>query len=250
MLIALAYIDEIIRVIRSSANPPEARTRLMGMAVSAEILRRALNDPEAKESTSLTRMQADAILAMQLQRLTGLEADKLAQEYIGLKADIAGYERILGDESLILDLIRADLRELKAKYANPRRSVISDEELGDYDKEALIREENMVVTVTHDGYIKRLPPSTYRAQGRGGRGITATNTKEGDFLEHMFVALTHDYILFFTDQGQGLLDQGLRPAAGDADRGRPGDRQPAAARRWRADHRDWSRCASSARTSA
>jgi DNA gyrase subunit A len=202
LLIALAYIDEIIRVIRSSADPNEARTRLMGIAVSAEILRRALNDPEAKESTSLTRMQADAILVMQLQRLTGLEADKLAREYIGLKADIANYERILADEQVILEMIRADLRELKTKYADPRRSQISDEELGDYDKEALIREENMVVTVTHNGYIKRLPPSTYRAQGRGGRGIAATNTKEGDFLEHMFVALTHDYILFFTDKGK------------------------------------------------
>jgi DNA gyrase subunit A len=202
LLIALAYIDEIIRVIRSSANPPEARTRLMGMAVSAEILRRALDNPEAKESSNLTRMQADAILAMQLQRLTGLEADKLVQEYTALKADIAHYERILADENLILDLIRADLRELKSKYADPRRSEISDEEIGDFDKEALIREEYMVVTVTHDGYIKRLPPSTYRAQGRGGRGIAATNTKEGDFLEHMFVALTHDYILFFTDKGK------------------------------------------------
>ncbi len=202
LLIALAYIDEIIRVIRSSANPPEARTRLMGIAVSAEILRRALNDPEAKEATNLTRMQADAILAMQLQRLTGLEADKLAQEYAELKTDIANYERILADESVILDLIRTDLRELKTKYADARRTEISDEEVGDFDKEALIREEYMVVTVTHDGYIKRLPPSTYRAQGRGGRGIAATNTKEGDFLEHMFVALTHDYILFFTDKGK------------------------------------------------
>jgi DNA gyrase subunit A len=202
LLIALSYIDEIIRVIRTSANPPEARTRLMGMPVSAEILRRALNDPEAKESTGLTRMQADAILSMQLQRLTGLEADKLAQEYIALKADIAEYERILGDEAVIRGIIRDDLLELKAKYANPRRSAISDEEIGDYDKESLIREEYMVVTVTHDGYIKRLPPSTYRAQGRGGRGITATNTKAGDFLEHMFVALTHDYILFFTDKGK------------------------------------------------
>jgi len=202
LLIALHHIDEIIRVIRSSANPSEARTRLMAMEVSAEILRRALNDPEAKASTSLTRMQADAILAMQLQRLTGLEADKLAQEYTGLKADIAGYDAILADEGLILDLIRSDLRELKDKYANPRRSAISDEELGDYDKEALIREEYMVVTVTHDGFIKRQLPSTYRAQGRGGRGITATNTREGDFLEHMFVALTHDYILLFTDHGK------------------------------------------------
>ena len=167
-----------------------------------DLAREPLNDPEAKASTSLTRMQADAILAMQLQRLTGLEADKLAQEYTGLKTDIAGYEAILADEGLILDLIRADLRELKDKYANPRRSAISDEELGDYDKEALIREEYMVVTVTHDGFIKRQLPSTYRAQGRGGRGITATNTREGDFLEHMFVALTHDYILLFTDHGK------------------------------------------------
>src|SRR4051794_13177117 len=202
LLIALHHIDEIIRVIRSSANPSEARVRLMSLAVSAEILRRALNDPEAKASTGLTRMQADAILAMQLQRLTGLEADKLAQEYIGRKADIDRYEAILASEELILEMIRADLRELKDKYADPRRSEISDEELGDYDKEALIREEYMVVTVTHDGYIKRQSPSTYRAQGRGGRGIAATNTREGDFLEHMFVALTHDYILFFTDRGK------------------------------------------------
>ena len=202
LLIALAYIDEIIRVIRSSANPKEAQARLMGMEVSAEILRRALNDPEARAATSLTRMQADAILAMRLQQLTGLEADKLALEYTGLRADIAGYEKILADEQLILDLIRADMREMKSKYADKRRTVISDEELGDYDKEALIREEYMVVTVTHDGYIKRLPPSTYRAQNRGGRGIAATNTREGDFLEYMFVALTHDYILFFTDHGK------------------------------------------------
>ena len=202
LLIALYHIDEIIRVIRASANPAEARARLMGLEVSAQILQRALEDPEAKAVTSLTRMQSDAILAMQLQRLTGLEADKLTLEYKGLKADISGYEAILADERLIFDLIRADLRELKTRYADGRRSMISDEELGDYDKEALIREEYMVVTVTHDGYIKRLPPSTYRAQNRGGRGITATNTKEGDFLEYMFVALTHDYILFFTDRGK------------------------------------------------
>jgi DNA gyrase subunit A len=202
LLIALAYIDEIIRVIRASANPVEARARLMGMEVSAEILQRALEDPNAKATASLTRMQADAILAMRLQQLTGLEADKLIAEYRTLKEDIARYEGILADEQLILDIIRADMRDLKHKYADPRRSILSDEELGDYDKEALIREEYMVVTVTQDGYIKRLPPSTYRAQNRGGRGIAATNTKEGDFLAHMFVALTHDYILFFTDRGK------------------------------------------------
>jgi DNA gyrase subunit A len=202
LLIALEYIDEIIRVIRSSANPAEAKARLMGLEVSAEILRRALNDPEARASSSLTSKQADAILAMRLQQLTGLEADKLVARYVALRDAIAEYRRILADERLILDMIRADMRELKQKYADGRRSQISDEELGDYDKEALIREEYMVVTVTHDGYIKRLPPSTYRAQNRGGRGIAATNTREGDFLERMFVALTHDYILFFTDRGK------------------------------------------------
>jgi DNA gyrase subunit A len=202
LLIALTYIDEIIRVIRSSRDPAEARTRLMNIDVSPEILQRALNDPEAKQTGRLTRMQADAILAMQLQRLTGLEADKLTAEYTGLKQDIGRYEAILADEQLILELIRADLLELKQKYADGRRCVISDEEVADYDKEALIREEYMVVTITHEGYIKRLPPSTYRAQGRGGRGVSATNTREGDFLQYMFVALTHDYILFFTDRGK------------------------------------------------
>lgn len=202
LLIALAYIDEIIRVIRSSANPVEARTRLMSLEVSAEILRRALNDPEAKAATSLTRNQADAILAMRLQQLTGLEADRLTQEYLRLRADIGEYQTILADERRILKMIQDDMRMLKDKYADPRRSAISDEELADYDKEALIREEYMVVTVTNDGYIKRLPPSTYRAQGRGGRGIAAANTREGDYLVYMFVALTHDYILFFTDRGR------------------------------------------------
>jgi len=202
LLIALSYIDEIIRVIRSSANPEEARARLMGLEVGAEVLRRALDDPGAKATASLTRAQCDAILAMRLQQLTGLEADKLALEYKGLRGDIGQYERILGDERLILDLIRADMRELKAKYANPRRSLIAEEELGDYDKESLIREEYMVVTVTHDGFIKRLPLDTYKVQLRGGRGIAATNTRDGDFLEHTFVALTHDFLLFFTDHGK------------------------------------------------
>ena len=125
LLIALAYIDEIIRVIRSSANPAEARARLMGMEVSAEVLRRALDDPDAKATASLTRMQADAILAMQApaaHRPGGRQARR--RVHAASASDIAGYERILADERLILDLIRADLREMKQKYANPRRSVI------------------------------------------------------------------------------------------------------------------------------
>jgi DNA gyrase subunit A len=201
LLIALDMIDEIIHIIRSSPNPTEARTRLMGMAVGPDVMRRALNDPEAQATTGLTRNQADAILAMRLQQLTGLELDKLVAEYRELRAAIADAEDILAREVRVREIIKADLEELKRKYADPRRTVISDEELGSYDKEALIREEYMVVTITDGGYIKRLPPSTYRAQGRGGRGKTAAGTKEGDFLAHMFVALTHDYLLFFTDQG-------------------------------------------------
>lgn len=202
LLIALSYIDQIIRMIRESADPAEAKSKLMGLEVSAEILRRALDDPNARATANLTSKQADAILAMRLQQLTGLEADKLAAEYRELRGAIDRYEAILGDERLIYAIIRGDMLEIKGKYANARRSEINDEELGDYDREALIREENMVVTITHDGYIKRLPPSTYRAQGRGGRGVAATNTREGDFLENMFVASTHDYILFFSDRGK------------------------------------------------
>jgi DNA gyrase subunit A len=202
LLIALADIDEIIRAIRTSANPAEARTKLMDLEIPASLLQRALGSDETPPTARLTRMQADAILVMQLQRLTGLEADKLVDEYKALRADIARYEQILGDEREVLALVLADLEELKHKYANPRRSIISEEELGDFDKEALIREEYMVVTITQDGYIKRLPPSTYRAQGRGGRGIAATANREGDVLSYMFVGLTHDYILFFTDHGK------------------------------------------------
>jgi DNA gyrase subunit A len=202
LLIALSYIDEIIQIIRSSPDPDVARQRLMQVEVSADILRRALNDPDARPTGPLTRQQADAILIMQLQRLTGLEADKLANEYRKLREDIRRFEYILANESEILGMIRADLLELKDKYANERRSTLSDEEIGDYDKESLIREEYMVVTITKGGYIKRTSPDLYRAQGRGGRGISATSTKEDDFLAHMFVALTHDYLLFFTTAGK------------------------------------------------
>src|SRR5690606_18643768 len=123
---------------------------------SDQILRRALADENARATGNLTPKQAEAILAMRLQQLTGLEADKLADEYRGLREAIDRYEAILADERLILEIIREDMLELKRKYADERRSVLSDEELGSYDKEALIREEYMVVTVTQDGYIKRL----------------------------------------------------------------------------------------------
>ena len=217
LLIALAYIDEIIRVIRSSANPPEARIRLMGIAVSAEILRRALDDPEAKEATGLTRMQADAILIMQLQRLTGLEADKLAQEYIGLKADIAGYERILADERLILDIIRADLREMKEQVR--QRAPEHDLRRGD----RRLRQGGADPRGVHGGdrHARRLHQAAAAqhlsrpGQGRAwhrrhqhqGRRLPRADVRRPDPRLH---PVLHR-------QGEGLLAEGLRPAAGDAD---------------------------------
>jgi DNA gyrase subunit A len=202
LLIALTYIDEIIRIIRNSPDADIARDRLMQVQVSADILQRALNDPEARPTGPLTKQQAIEILRMQLQKLTGLEADKLAAEYKELRVNIERYELILSNESEILAIIREDLVKLKKDHANPRRSELSDEEIGDFDKEALIREEYMVVTITNGGYIKRTSPDVYRAQGRGGRGISAATTKDDDFLAHMFVALTHDYMLFFTTAGK------------------------------------------------
>ena len=182
-------------------------------------------------------MQADAILAMQLQRLTGWRPTSWPRSTPGSRPTSTATRRSSPTSGLILDMIRADLRELKDKYADPRRSVISDEELGDYDKEALIREEYMVVTVTHDGYIKRLPPQhlprpgprrpgDHRDQHPRGR-LPRAHVRRPDARLHPVLHRPR----------QGLLAQGLRPAHGDADLRRPGHRQPAAARRGREDHR-------------
>jgi DNA gyrase subunit A len=139
---------------------------------------------------------------MQLQRLTGLEQDKLVSEYKELMQQIADYLHILSDEHNILDIVREDLIELKQKYGDARRTEISDEEVTAIDREDLIREETMVVTLTHRGYIKRIPLNTYKAQRRGGKGIIGAKSEEEDPIEHLFVASTHDYLLFFTDRGK------------------------------------------------
>jgi len=149
----------------------------------------------------LTGPQADAILSMQLQRLTGLELEKLAKEYTSLSEEIAGYEAILGDEALVLDIIREDLYEMKEKFGRPRRTEIIGE-VTEFDIEDPVAEEEVVVTISHDGYIKRMPITTYRRQGRGGRGVIGSDTKEGDFIEHLFIATTHDYLLCFTNRGR------------------------------------------------
>jgi len=138
---------------------------------------------------------------MQLQRLTGLEMEKLAREYAALTEQIEGYEAILANENILMDVIREDIHEIKEKYGDKRRTQITAE-VEQLDVEDLIAEEEVIVTVSHDGYVKRMPIDTYRRQGRGGRGIIGSDTKEGDFIKHLFVASTHDYLLIFTNRGK------------------------------------------------
>ncbi|HEV2969170.1 MAG TPA: DNA gyrase C-terminal beta-propeller domain-containing protein, partial [Pirellulales bacterium] len=211
LLLAHANIDEVIRVIRSSATTAEAKTRLMEIQCPSALIERALGETGfaafrsergAAENYSLTPVQADAILRMTLGQLVNLEQEKLADEYRKLLDEIAEYLRILSDEKNIRDIIRADLIELKKKHADPRRTEISGEEIGSIEMEDLITEENMVVTISHNGYIKRTPSSVYRAQRRGGKGLTGARTEEEDPIAHLFVASTHDYLLFFTNRGK------------------------------------------------
>jgi DNA gyrase subunit A len=211
LLLALADIDEVFRVIRSSANQAEAKSRLMQIACPAAMLRRALGDDGfalfesergAAESYTLTPVQSDAILRMTLGQLVNLEQEKLTDEHRKLLADINEYNRILSDRKNIDQIIRDDLRELKRRYADERRTEISGEEIGDIDLDDLIAEETMVVSITSNGYIKRTPITAYRQQRRGGKGLTGAKTEDEDPLQDIFVASTHDYMLFFTNKGR------------------------------------------------
>lgn len=179
---ALDIIDEVIALIRSSQTTEIARTRLM-------------------EELNFSLEQAKSILDMRLQRLTGLEKEKLVQEFEELQTNIQRFQAILADPQLVLDIIKEELLVIKDKYNDERRTEItalSDE----IDFEALIQEEDMVVTMTHFGYIKRVPSDTYRAQRRGGRGITAVTTRDEDFVEKVMVTSTHTDLLFFTNRGK------------------------------------------------
>jgi DNA gyrase subunit A len=211
LLLAYANIDEVIQVIRSSKTQVEAKGRLMEIECPAVMLRRALGeegfavfsiDRGTAETYRLTAVQADAILKMTLGQLVNLEQEKLAGEHAKLLEEISGYSAILADEGRIYAMIREDMLELKRKFADPRRTEISGEEVGSIDLEDLITEETMVVTITHNGYIKRTPASTYRSQRRGGMGITGAKADEQDPVEHLFVASTHAHLLFFTTRGR------------------------------------------------
>lgn len=180
--IALQNIDEIIQLIKTSNSVEHARQRLMNQF-------------------SLSEAQASAILDMRLQRLTGLEQEKIEEEYKKLCADIKEYQAILASEKLVLNIIKKDIEEIENRFGDKRRTEIVDA-VTELDLEDLIAEENVVVIISHEGYIKRLPLTSYRKQHRGGKGVSGADMKEGDFIEHLFVASTHDYILFFTDQGR------------------------------------------------
>ncbi len=208
LIMAVSDIDEIIELIKKSPDVPTAKLNLMKKPLrlaESETLRKLLPKEFVRERSKgehfLTGPQADAILAMQLQRLTGLEIEKLAKDYAALVDEIKGYEAILADEEVLLKIIRDDINEIKDKYGDKRRTqfAASAETL---DVEDLIADEDVIVTVSHDGYIKRMPIDTYRRQGRGGRGVIGSDTKEGDFIKHLFVASTHDYLLIFTNRGR------------------------------------------------
>lgn len=182
LLIAIDNIDEVIQIIRHSRTEPEAKKKLM-------------------DRFSLSEKQAEAIVDMRLGRLTGLERQKLENEYKEVVEKINYYREVLAKEHLIYEIIKQELSAIKEKYADGRRTEIIAEE-GEFDIEDLIQEEESVITLTHFGYIKRLPSNTYKSQRRGGKGITGLSTREEDFVENLFVTSTHDYILFFTNKGR------------------------------------------------
>ncbi len=211
LLLALANIEEIIRIIRASGTQLEAKRALMGVECPASMMQRALGEQGfaqfqqehgSEDVYRLTAVQADAILRMTLGQLVNLEQEKLAGEFSKLLEEITEYHRILSDEAHILAIIREELERLRERHGDARRTEISQEEVGDIDLEDLIPEETMVVSISHQGYIKRTPVNVYRAQRRGGKGLKGAKAEDEDPIEHVFVASTHAYLLFFTNRGR------------------------------------------------
>ena len=201
LVLALANVDEVIRIIKASADKNSA---IVGLT----------------EAFELDEKQANAILEMRLQRLTSLEVEKLKDELVALNNTIIDLKDILNNESRVMAIIRDDLTEIKNKYPSPRKTEISVD-YGNIDDEDLIDREDVVISITHSGYIKRLPVAEYKAQGRGGRGITAHRPKDEDYVEKMFVCCTHDPILLFSSKGKVYSIKGYEiPEANRTARGR------------------------------
>jgi DNA gyrase subunit A len=198
--IALDHIDEVIALIRAAADGKEAKSQLI-------------------ERFELSEIQAQAILDMRLQRLTGLEREKIEEEYRELIETIARLKAILADEQLVLNIIKEELLEIKEKYSDKRRTSF-DIDVEDFEIEDLIKEEEVVITMTHIGYVKRITADNYRSQKRGGKGITALSTRENDFVEHLFTTTTHHYLMFFTNFGKVYRLKGFEiPEGGRTARG-------------------------------
>ena len=211
LLMAQVDIDRIIKTIRDSSSRAEAKTALQHIPVPSELVARALGtdgfdeyqlEQGEADEYFLSTNQAEAIVSMQLGSLANLEREKLQGEHSVLLDSISEHVHLLSDEANIRAEIRKDMEELKAKFPDKRRTEISHEEWGDYDKEALIPEETMVVTLSQRGYIKRTPLATYESQRRGGKGIKGAQSDGEDAIEHLFVSSTHDFLLFFTDRGK------------------------------------------------
>jgi len=198
---ALDLLDDVIDLIRSSPDAKEAKHRLIS-------------------EFDFSELQAQAILDMRLQRLTGLEREKINAEYQGLSKDIARFRAILDSQPMVLQMIKDEMKEIVDRHGDERRTeIIADAE--SIDIEDLIAEEDMVVTISHQGYIKRSPSSLYRAQLRGGKGLTGVKPKEADFVKHLFVASSHDYLLFFSTQGRVYWKKVFEiPEAGRMSRGK------------------------------
>ena len=209
LIYAVCDIDEVIRLIRSSRTREEAITRLAERRFripqehphAPKIPDRLMRQASGADGVLLTRRQAEAIGEMQLIQLVGLAIERLVSDYTDLVREIEGYEAILADEQRVFAIIKADCEEMKQRFASPRLTPVHEAE-GDINIESLIQVEDMAVTISHAGYAKRLPLDTYSSQGRGGKGIRASDAKDDDFIEHVFVASTHDDLLCFTDTGR------------------------------------------------
>jgi DNA gyrase subunit A len=207
LAVAVANIDEIIALIRGAANPVEARESLVAKRWTVGDVRpliELIDDPEHPVEDDgtyqMSEIQAKAILDLRLHRLTGLERDKIGNELKEITDAIAEYLAILASREKMLDVLREELNDVKERFGTPRRTELCDAEF-ESDIEDLIQREDMVVTITHGGYIKRVPLDTYRAQKRGGKGRSGTSLKDEDFVSDMFVASTHTPIIFFTSRG-------------------------------------------------
>ena len=209
-IFAVCDIDEVIKLIRSSRTREDAIAGLQKRAFrippdhehAAQVPKKLLDLSQEGDGVFLTHVQAEAIGSLRLIQLVGLEIEELAAELRKLHDEIKEYESILESDERVRQIIRDDCEQISEKFGDDRRTQIEDGDADDLEIEALIQEHDVVVTISHEGYVKRLPVDTYRSQGRGGTGIRGSQTKEGDFVEHVFVSTTHTDLLCFTNTGR------------------------------------------------